>query len=159
MALTCDDLGLSKDNLLCDAALSLVQLLTDAGNDTQTVLQSVGCLLPNELTPQKIASQSWARLFFPLTKHMLHTQIVAIKKIRTFLNYLITLSKDVAPLRVAQDHPGHATVFDHRRAADDISDRKHYSNTHTHLNPACVEDSKGDRSEQIYDGSESFLAL
>lgn len=53
--LTCDDLGLSKDNLLCDAALSLVQLLTDAGNDAQAVLQSVGCLLTNELTPYKIA--------------------------------------------------------------------------------------------------------
>lgn len=48
--LTCDDLGLSKDNLLRDATLSLVQLLTNAGNDTQTVLQSVGCLLTNQLS-------------------------------------------------------------------------------------------------------------
>lgn len=63
--------------------------------------------------------------------------------IKTFLNYLITLPKDVAPLRVAQDHPVHTTVLDHRRAADDISDRKHYSNNY------CVEDSKCDRSEQI----------
>lgn len=44
------------------------------------------------------------------------------------LNYLITLPKDVAPLRVAQDHPVHATVFDHRRAADEIIDRKRRSN-------------------------------
>lgn len=44
------------------------------------------------------------------------------------LNYLITLPKDVAPLRVAQDHPAHTTVFDHRRAAGEIIDRKHYSN-------------------------------
>lgn len=50
-SLTCDDLGLSKDDLLGDATLSLVQLLTDAGNDTQTVLQSVGCLLANQLSP------------------------------------------------------------------------------------------------------------
>lgn len=48
---TCDDLGLSKDNLLCDAALPLVQLLTNAGDDAETVLQSVGCLLANELKP------------------------------------------------------------------------------------------------------------
>lgn len=31
-------------------------------------------------------------------------------------NYLIALSKDVASLRVAQDHPFHTTVMDHRRA-------------------------------------------
>lgn len=67
-----------------------------------------------------------------LTKHLLHTQIVAIKMIKTFLNYLITLPKDVAPLGVAQDHPVHTTVFDHRRAADDISDRKHHNNTEIH---------------------------
>lgn len=46
---TCDDLGLSKDNLLCDAALPLVQLLANTGDDAETVLQSVGCLLANEL--------------------------------------------------------------------------------------------------------------
>lgn len=56
MPLTCDDLGLSKDNLLCDAALSLVQLLANAGDDAQAVLQSVGRLLTNELTPHKIAT-------------------------------------------------------------------------------------------------------
>lgn len=47
---TCDDLGLSKDNLLGDAALPLVQLLTNAGDDTKTALKSVGRLLTNELT-------------------------------------------------------------------------------------------------------------
>lgn len=47
---TCDDLGLSKDDLLGDAALPLVQLLTNAGDDTKTALQSVGRLLTNELT-------------------------------------------------------------------------------------------------------------
>ena len=31
--------------------------------------------------------------------------------------YLITLSKDMAPLRVSQDHPFHSTVQDHGRAA------------------------------------------
>lgn len=30
--------------------------------------------------------------------------------------YLITLSKDVAPLGVSQDHPVHTAVLDHRRA-------------------------------------------
>lgn len=49
-ACTCDDLGLSVDDLIGDAALPLVQLLTDAGDDTETILQSVGCLLTNELT-------------------------------------------------------------------------------------------------------------
>lgn len=78
-----------------------------------------------------------------LTKHVLHTQIVALKMIETFLNYLITLPKDVAPLRVAQDHPVHTTVFDHRRAAGDISNRKHYSNSEIHR--ICGEDSKRDR--------------
>lgn len=53
MRLTCDDLGLSKDNLLRDATLSLVQLLTNAGNDTQTALQSVGRLLTNQLSAWK----------------------------------------------------------------------------------------------------------
>lgn len=47
---TCNDLGLSKDDLLGDAALPLVQLLANAGDDTETTLQSVGCLLTNELT-------------------------------------------------------------------------------------------------------------
>ena len=46
---TCDDLGLSEDDLLGDAALPLVQLLTDAGDHTETTLQSVGGLLTNEL--------------------------------------------------------------------------------------------------------------
>lgn len=46
---TCDDLSLSKDDLLCDAALSLIQFLTDAGDHTQAVLQSVSGLLTNEL--------------------------------------------------------------------------------------------------------------
>lgn len=32
--------------------------------------------------------------------------------------YLITLSEDVASLRVSQDHPCHTTVLDHRRAED-----------------------------------------
>lgn len=50
VSLTCDDLGLSKDNLLRDATLSLVQLLTNAGDDTQTALQSVGRLLTNQLS-------------------------------------------------------------------------------------------------------------
>lgn len=50
LLLTCDDLGLSKDNLLCDATLSLIQLLTNAGDDAQTVLQSVSCLLTNQLS-------------------------------------------------------------------------------------------------------------
>lgn len=88
-------------------------------------------------------------LFIP-TEHVLHAQTVALRMIKTFLNYLVTLPKDVAPLRVAQDHPVHATVFDHRRAADDISNRKHYSNTEKHI----IEDSKHDRSEQIHDRSE-----
>lgn len=57
-----------------------------------------------------------------------HTQIAGTEMIASPLNYLITLPKDVAPLRVAQDHPAHATVFDHRRAAGEIIDRKHYSN-------------------------------
>ena len=48
---TCDDFGLSKHNLLCDASLPLIQLFPDAGNHTQAVLQSVGCLLANELSP------------------------------------------------------------------------------------------------------------
>lgn len=61
VSLTCDDLGLSKDNLLCDAALPLVQLLTNAGDDTQTVLKSVGCLLTNELKPYQ-NSYSWWEL-------------------------------------------------------------------------------------------------
>lgn len=56
-----------------------------------------------------------------------HTQIVGTEMIESPLNYLVTLPKDVAPLRVAQDHPVHTTVFDHRRAADEI-DRKHCSN-------------------------------
>ena len=47
---TCDDLGLIEDDLLGDAALPLVQFLADAGDDTETGLQSVGCLLTNELT-------------------------------------------------------------------------------------------------------------
>lgn len=47
---TCDDLGLSKDDLLGDAALPLVQLLANACDDTKTVFQSVGRLLTNELT-------------------------------------------------------------------------------------------------------------
>ena len=50
MLRTCDDLSLSKDDLLGDAALPLVQLLADAGNDTETILQGVSCLLTNELT-------------------------------------------------------------------------------------------------------------
>lgn len=50
---TCDDLGLIEDDLLGDAALPLVQLLTDAGDDTETGLQSVGCLLTNELMRHK----------------------------------------------------------------------------------------------------------
>lgn len=41
-----------------------------------------------------------------------------MKKDKILLNYLITLSKDVAPLRVSQDNPVHTTVLDHRRAAD-----------------------------------------
>lgn len=88
-------------------------------------------------------------LFIP-TKHVLHAQTVALKMIETFLNYLVTLPKDVAPLRVAQDHPVHATVFDHRRAADHIRNRKHYSNAEIHI----IEDSKRDRSERIHDRSE-----
>ena len=50
---TCDDLGLSEDDLLGDAALSLVQLLTDAGDHTQAVLQSMSGLLTNELKIKK----------------------------------------------------------------------------------------------------------
>lgn len=53
------------------------------------------------------------------------------------LTYLITLPKDVAPLRVAQDHPVHTTVFDHRRAADEIVDRKHYSNNIKYTLSVC----------------------
>lgn len=33
------------------------------------------------------------------------------------MSYLIALSKDVASLRVTQDHPVHTAVLDHRRAA------------------------------------------
>lgn len=43
-------LGLCVDDLLCDASLPLVQLLTDAGNDTQAILQGVGALLTNKLS-------------------------------------------------------------------------------------------------------------
>lgn len=53
------------------------------------------------------------------------------------LEYLITLPKDVAPLRVAQDHPVHAAVFDHRRAADEIVDRKCCSNNIKCTYSAC----------------------
>ena len=47
---TCDDFGLSEHNLLCDASLPLVQLLTNAGDHTQAILQSVGRFLANELS-------------------------------------------------------------------------------------------------------------
>lgn len=50
---TCDEFGLSVDDLLCDAGLSFVQLLTNAGDHTETVLQSVCGLLTNELTQEK----------------------------------------------------------------------------------------------------------
>lgn len=46
---TCDDFSLSEDDLLGDAALPLVQLLTNAGDDAEPVLQSVGRLLADEL--------------------------------------------------------------------------------------------------------------
>lgn len=46
---TCDDFSLSEDNLLGDAALPFIQLLTNASNDTEAALQSVGCLLADEL--------------------------------------------------------------------------------------------------------------
>lgn len=59
---TCDDFGLGEDHLLRDAALPLVQLLADAGDDAETGLQSVGGLLANELTTHiKICSQSARR--------------------------------------------------------------------------------------------------
>lgn len=32
------------------------------------------------------------------------------------MSYLITLSEDMASLRVTQDHPVYAAVLDHRRA-------------------------------------------
>jgi len=47
---TCDDFGLSKHHFLCDASLPLIQLLTNAGNHTKTVLQSMSRLLTNKLT-------------------------------------------------------------------------------------------------------------
>lgn len=46
---TCDELGLGEDDLLCDACLPLIQLLTNAGNHTKTALQRVSCLLTNQL--------------------------------------------------------------------------------------------------------------
>lgn len=77
-------------------------------------------------------------LLSPLPQHVSHTQLVALKMIKALLNYLVALPEDVAPLGVAQDHPVHATVLDHRRAADHSSNRKHYSNV------LCAEDSKRD---------------
>lgn len=47
---TCNDFGLCKNNFLSDSSLPLIQLLTDAGNHTQTTLKSMSNLLTNELT-------------------------------------------------------------------------------------------------------------
>lgn len=127
--LTCDDLGLSKDHLLRDATLSLVQLLANAGNDAQTGLQSVGCLLTNQLSPWKKQNNHDAHSAYlhhlgtccsTCTCVTLISVTVGTETSESRLNYLIALPKDVAPLRVAQDHPVHTTVFDHRRAADEM---------------------------------------
>ncbi len=53
---TCDELGLGKNDLVGGAGLSLVQLLSNAGDDTKTTLQSVGCFLTNELTHTQTAN-------------------------------------------------------------------------------------------------------
>lgn len=47
---TCDELGLCKNHFLCDSGLPLIQLLTNAGDHTQTVLKSMSDLLPNQLS-------------------------------------------------------------------------------------------------------------
>ncbi len=47
---TCDELGLCKNNFLCDSGLPLIQLLTNAGDHTQTVLKSMSDLLSNQLS-------------------------------------------------------------------------------------------------------------
>lgn len=123
---TCDDLGLIEDDLLGDAALPLVQFLADAGDDTETGLQSVGCLLTNELTRHKKRNDviwSVSRSSSTLASAETVTEVI---KDNIGQVYLIALSEDVAPLRVSQDHPVHTTVLDHRRAADVLdSNNKH----------------------------------
>lgn len=63
---TCDDFGLSEHDLLGDASLPLVQFLTDAGDHAQTVLQSVGRLLSNQLnnktTNESLKNHLWETL-------------------------------------------------------------------------------------------------
>lgn len=52
----------------------------------------------------------WGIQFFTFAGEKLNEQDKII------CSYLITLSKDVAPCRVSQDHPVHTTVLDHCRA-------------------------------------------
>lgn len=47
---TCNDLGLGKNNFLSDPGLPLIQLLTNAGDHTQTILKSMSDLLANQLS-------------------------------------------------------------------------------------------------------------
>ncbi len=50
---TGDELGLCKNNFLCDSGLPLIQLLTNAGDHTQTVLKSMSDLLSNQLSGKR----------------------------------------------------------------------------------------------------------
>lgn len=74
-------LGLCVDDLLCDASLPLVQLLTDAGNDTQAILQGVGALLTNKLSGHKQLSDQTGCSFivifftFPLLEEHLECKM------------------------------------------------------------------------------------
>lgn len=55
---TFDVLCLLKDNLLCDASLSLIQLLANAGDHSETILQGMSHLLANQLSGTQACIQS-----------------------------------------------------------------------------------------------------
>lgn len=54
---TCNELGLCIDNFLCDSGLPLIQLLTNAGDHTQTALKSMSDLLSNQLSGKKLKTK------------------------------------------------------------------------------------------------------